>query len=75
MIDVGEIQATLVRQFSGPEAAPAERNSASLLKDTLLLQNWAQLKNNYGAVWEGSCPSVPPLDIQLISGGQTLVLT
>lgn len=37
-------------------------------------QNWAQLKNNYGAVWDGSIASAPPLDLQVTSNGQTLVL-
>lgn len=42
--------------------------------DGACTQNWAQLKNNYGAVWEGSTPAAPPLDMQIISNGQTLIL-
>lgn len=38
-------------------------------------QNWAHLKNNYGAVWEGSTPAAPPLDMQITSNGQTLTLS
>lgn len=37
-------------------------------------QAFAPLKNNYGAVWEGSLSAAPPLDMQVASGGQTLVL-
>jgi len=28
----------------------------------------------YGAVWEGSVPTAPPLDLQISSSGQQLVL-
>ncbi|DBA99213.1 TPA: Expansin-B5 [Trebouxia sp. C0006] len=38
-------------------------------------QNFAQLKNTYGAVWEGSTPTAPPLDLQISSSGQQLVLS
>ncbi|KAL0023658.1 hypothetical protein WJX77_011178 [Trebouxia sp. C0004] len=38
-------------------------------------QNYVQLKNTYGAVWEGSIPTAPPLDLQISSSGQQLVLS
>lgn len=37
-------------------------------------QTFAPLKNSYGAVWEGSLPAAPPLDMQVASGGQTLLV-
>ena len=40
----------------------------------MLMQNFVQLKNTYGAVWEGSIPTAPPLDLQISSSGQQLVL-
>lgn len=40
----------------------------------MLMQTFAQLKNTYGAVWEGSVPTAPPLDLQISSSGQQLVL-
>ena len=39
----------------------------------LLMQNFVQLKNTYGAVWEG-IPTAPPLDLQISSSDQQLVL-
>ena len=40
----------------------------------MLLQNDIQLKNTYGAVWEGGLPSAPPLDLLISSSGQQLIL-
>lgn len=40
----------------------------------MLLQNDVQLKNTYGAVWEGGLPSAPPLDLLISSSGQQLML-
>ena len=40
----------------------------------VLLQSAAQLKNTYGAVWEGVLPSAPPLDLLISSSGQQLML-
>lgn len=37
-------------------------------------QTFAPLKNSYGAVWEGSLPATPPLDMQIASGDQTLIV-
>ncbi|KAL0025083.1 hypothetical protein WJX79_007026 [Trebouxia sp. C0005] len=38
-------------------------------------QSFGLLKNTYGAVWEGSVPTAPPLDLQISSSGQQLVLS